>query len=155
MTTNISCVARWLTRSCSRSELGVSLASLISIFRVPDISGTLESLQVDGFGEACFDGTLFERLVLKDSTKELIKTLTQMYIRDGAVSGTGEENQFTSITRAHKTPKQQTPTPHAWSADFIEGKGEGLTILLHGKPGVGKTYTAGECVLVAFCRHHI
>lgn len=31
-----------------------------------------------------------------------------------------------------------------WSADFIEGKGEGSIVLLHGKPGVGKTFTAGE-----------
>lgn len=30
-----------------------------------------------------------------------------------------------------------------WSADFIEGKGEGSIVLLHGPPGVGKTYTAG------------
>ncbi|GME23628.1 hypothetical protein BDV95DRAFT_572261 [Neofusicoccum parvum] len=33
----------------------------------------------------------------------------------------------------------------AWSADFIEGKGRGLIFLLHGTPGVGKTYTA-ECI---------
>ncbi|KAH7045281.1 P-loop containing nucleoside triphosphate hydrolase protein [Macrophomina phaseolina] len=33
----------------------------------------------------------------------------------------------------------------SWSADFVSGKGEGLIFLLHGKPGVGKTYTA-ECV---------
>lgn len=28
--------------------------------------------------------------------------------------------------------------------DAIEGKGEGLTMLLHGRPSVDKTYTAGE-----------
>lgn len=32
----------------------------------------------------------------------------------------------------------------SWSADFVQGKGKGLTFLLHGKPGVGKTWTAGE-----------
>ena len=31
-----------------------------------------------------------------------------------------------------------------WSADFIEGKGEGQIFLLHGRPGVGKTLTAGN-----------
>jgi len=31
-----------------------------------------------------------------------------------------------------------------WSADFVQGKGQGLTFLLHGKPGVGKTWTAGK-----------
>jgi Cdc6-like AAA superfamily ATPase len=30
-----------------------------------------------------------------------------------------------------------------WSADFVKGKGNGLIFLLHGKPGVGKTCTAG------------
>lgn len=30
-----------------------------------------------------------------------------------------------------------------WSADFVKGKGAGLIFLLHGKPGVGKTCTAG------------
>lgn len=33
----------------------------------------------------------------------------------------------------------------AWSADFIRSKGEGQIFLLHGPPGVGKTYTA-ECI---------
>lgn len=31
-----------------------------------------------------------------------------------------------------------------WSADFVRGKGNGLIFLLHGKPGVGKTCTAGK-----------
>jgi hypothetical protein len=30
-----------------------------------------------------------------------------------------------------------------WTADFVEGKGNGLIFLLHGAPGVGKTFTAG------------
>lgn len=30
-----------------------------------------------------------------------------------------------------------------WSADFVEGKGNSQIFLLHGQPGVGKTYTAG------------
>jgi SpoVK/Ycf46/Vps4 family AAA+-type ATPase len=28
--------------------------------------------------------------------------------------------------------------------DLIEGKGKGLIVLLHGPPGVGKTFTAGQ-----------
>lgn len=32
-----------------------------------------------------------------------------------------------------------------WGVDFIEGKGLGKIVLLHGPPGVGKTYTVGMC----------
>ena len=31
-----------------------------------------------------------------------------------------------------------------WAADFVKGKGNGLVFLLHGRPGVGKTCTAGR-----------
>ena len=31
-----------------------------------------------------------------------------------------------------------------WAADFVNGKGSGLIFLLHGRPGVGKTCTAGK-----------
>jgi len=33
-----------------------------------------------------------------------------------------------------------------WAADFVRGKGSGLIFLLHGRPGVGKTCTAGKSV---------
>ncbi|KAI7362221.1 hypothetical protein KC354_g7462 [Hortaea werneckii] len=36
---------------------------------------------------------------------------------------------------------QQDQSSDSWGADFIEGKGAGQIILLHGPPGVGKTYT--------------
>ncbi|KAF2141541.1 uncharacterized protein K452DRAFT_308644 [Aplosporella prunicola CBS 121167] len=36
---------------------------------------------------------------------------------------------------------RQTKSKLAWSADFIKNKGEGVVVLLHGPPGVGKTYT--------------
>ncbi|KAI1344529.1 hypothetical protein F5Y15DRAFT_411360 [Xylariaceae sp. FL0016] len=39
-----------------------------------------------------------------------------------------------SLSTRQKSNKQ-------WAADFIEGKGTGQIILLHGPPGVGKTYT--------------
>jgi hypothetical protein len=31
-----------------------------------------------------------------------------------------------------------------WAADYVDGKGNGLIFLLHGGPGVGKTFTAGK-----------
>lgn len=39
-------------------------------------------------------------------------------------------------------------TPHSKEFDIIEGKGQGLVILLHGPPGVGKTLTA-ETIAIA------
>lgn len=43
--------------------------------------------------------------------------------------GTGESSGNKAATKA-------------WSADFIENKGEGQIFLLHGSPGVGKTYVS-------------
>lgn len=36
---------------------------------------------------------------------------------------------------------RQTKSKLTWSADFIKNKGDGVVCLLHGPPGVGKTYT--------------
>jgi DNA replication protein DnaC len=36
-------------------------------------------------------------------------------------------------------------TPESFKADHIPEKGEGRSILLHGSPGLGKTYTV-ECI---------
>ncbi|KAK7536773.1 uncharacterized protein J3D65DRAFT_623379 [Phyllosticta citribraziliensis] len=36
---------------------------------------------------------------------------------------------------------RQMKTKVPWSADFIKNKGKGVVVLLHGPPGVGKTYT--------------
>lgn len=94
-----------------------------------------------GFKEAAFDTALFEKLVLNEVTKKMIKDLTEMYIRD-TMKPAFLDDTYTKLTSVHKAvePKVEFKT---WSADFVRGKGEGLTILLHGKPGVGKTYTAG------------
>ncbi|MBE3050063.1 hypothetical protein IMZ48_47690 [Candidatus Bathyarchaeota archaeon] len=111
-------------------------------------------MRVDGFQEPEFDSTLFDRLVMKASTKELIKDLTKMYIRDSAGPHLREDKMYSKVTEVHK-PQRRKKVDTTWSPDFIEGKGEGLTILLHGRPGVGKTYTAGKLILAltswAFC----
>ncbi|POS71770.1 hypothetical protein DHEL01_v209833 [Diaporthe helianthi] len=100
-------------------------------------------LHVTGFKEAEFDTALFEKLVLNEVTKKMIKNLTEMFIRDTANPSSHDDTRIklTSVHRAVEL-KEEGKT---WSADFVRGKGEGLTILLHGKPGVGKTYTA-ECI---------
>ena len=52
----------------------------------------------------------------------------------------------------HKAPTPRMPGQAADSIeakafDFIAGKGQGLVILLHGPPGVGKTLTAETIAL--------
>ncbi|KAK7424337.1 hypothetical protein QQX98_000605 [Neonectria punicea] len=101
-------------------------------------------LHVDGFQEATFDKSLFDRLVMKNETKEYIQRLTQMYIRGASQPTLQETTYFTKISSVHKNTRRKKADT-MWTADFIKGKGEGLTILLHGRPGVGKTYTA-ECI---------
>lgn len=90
---------------------------------------------------------------MKSNTKELIKDLTQMYIRDSAGPHLREDKMYRKVTDVHKSLRHKKADT-TWSPDFIEGKGEGLTILLHGRPGVGKTYTAGTLMLGALEREH-
>lgn len=52
-----------------------------------------------------------------------------------------------SFVRQNQHGEKSTREP--WSADFVKGKGNGLTFLLHGKPGVGKTCTAGKTAIVS------
>lgn len=80
---------------------------------------------------------------MKEATKDLIKSLTRTYVSSSTSSVDTQTNMWTRITDVHKTVEKEKAET-TWSADFIQGKGEGLTFLLHGKPGVGKTYTAGE-----------
>ncbi|KAL8650961.1 MAG: hypothetical protein Q9226_004928 [Calogaya cf. arnoldii] len=65
----------------------------------------------------------FEKLVLAEEQKTLIKSLVSRHGEDS----TQNESGFQQVE------------------DIIQGKGRGVVILLHGPPGVGKTLTAGEC----------
>ena len=65
-----------------------------------------------------------DQLSIPDGDRHMIKSLTQRYFagKPSKVSGNGQ-----------------------WSADFITDKGDSQIFLLHGKPGIGKTFTA-ECI---------
>ena len=67
---------------------------------------------------------MIDTLVMEEERRRLIKALAKNY-----QLGTHP------ISEAVYKP---------WAADFVAGKGEGKIFLLHGKPGVGKTYTAGS-----------
>ncbi|KXH29352.1 hypothetical protein CSIM01_01080 [Colletotrichum simmondsii] len=62
-----------------------------------------------------------------------IQDLVQEEVPEAIVSG-----EKLKIIKA-LAERQLTAKP--WSADYIKNKGEGVVILLHGPPGVGKTYT--------------
>ncbi|KAI0432789.1 P-loop containing nucleoside triphosphate hydrolase protein [Xylaria sp. FL1042] len=86
---------------------------------------TWEILHVRDFAEPKFDENLVNHLVMEPQRKRTLKALAK------------------SFARADKNGERLKDEP--WSADFIQGKGNGLIFLLHGRPGVGKTYTA-ECI---------
>ena len=80
----------------------------------------------DFFSDKAPFRTRYEDLILPRGHKKLLQALVTYYIRDRE---TGPPSQDSS----------------QFTMDIVHGKGEGLIILLHGPPGVGKTSTA-ECV---------
>ena len=82
-----------------------------------------ESLKVEDLQEPQFDKKMIDNLVIDDERRKIIKSLSASFIR--------------------KNHEGQTLEKPPWQADFVKGKGNGQIFLLHGKPGVGKTYTAG------------
>lgn len=71
-----------------------------------------------------YDKSLLDTLILRDSDKKNIKALSDWAHSDSA-SMEGRSKPFV--------------------VEPIRGKGQGVTFLLHGSPGTGKTFTA-ECI---------
>lgn len=69
-------------------------------------------------------------LVMPEDRKTLIEALVQRFSNHGVLT------TDSSVT---------SEAARTWRADHMEGKGEGQIFLLHGGPGVGKTFTA-ECI---------
>ncbi|KAI1408085.1 hypothetical protein F5Y13DRAFT_205079 [Hypoxylon sp. FL1857] len=82
-------------------------------------SRTWEVLDVERCYPAKINTGAIDTLVMPEERKRMIKAIVQKY------------------TDPRFTPGNSAP---AWGADFIEKKGEGQIFLLHGGPGVGKTY---------------
>jgi hypothetical protein len=86
----------------------------------------VEFVDVFNLSDSCFSSDLIDTLVMEPKRMKLLKALSHSFIRQDS-----------------KSPISS----HAWAADFIPGKGNSQIFLLHGPPGVGKTYTAGEAKL--------
>lgn len=85
----------------------------------------LGALHVKNFSDPEFENEMIDDLVMDQARIKMLKALAKSYIR---------------------VNKRGDPIGHEpWAADFVKGKGNGLIFLLHGKPGVGKTVTAGKC----------
>lgn len=65
---------------------------------------------------------------------------------DGLVMNEGRKYTLMSLAKsyARKDKYGEEVTKSLWTADFVRDKGSGLIFLLHGRPGVGKTCTAGK-----------
>lgn len=83
-----------------------------------------ERLHVRNFQEPSFDEGMINSLVMHEGRKNILKALSKSFAR---------RNKHDKVVPGDM-----------WSADFVKGKGSGLIFLLHGKPGVGKTCTAGK-----------
>lgn len=81
-----------------------------------------EELNVSYCREPKVNKRAIDSLVMPEARKEMIRALVQKYTD----SRSDEHNR-------------------SWGADFIENKGEGQIFLLHGSPGVGKTFVS--CIL--------
>lgn len=81
--------------------------------------------------EVVFNDDAVNNLVMNDDRKALIKSLVHRY----TITDTPPAD---SLQRSISRSKLFQP----WTADFIKNKGDGQIFLLHGGPGVGKTYVS-------------
>lgn len=73
--------------------------------------------------DVVFNDDAVNNLVMKDDRKMVIKSLVHRYTKANTISTNALMSQ-------------------PWTADFIKHKGDGQIFLLHGGPGVGKTYVS-------------
>ncbi|KAG6362329.1 hypothetical protein INS49_010559 [Diaporthe citri] len=101
---------------------------LLCPFEIPAFvfkTRTWDTFHVKNFREPQFQQKMIDSLVTDKDRVTTLKALAESFIR---------------VNQDGDTIERQ-----AWTADFVKGKGNGITFLLHGRPGVGKTYTA-ECI---------
>ncbi|KAF2453269.1 hypothetical protein BDY21DRAFT_293312 [Lineolata rhizophorae] len=103
-----------------------------------------QRLDVACFSKPRFDTNLVDDLVLDRDTRTLVKSLCKKYAREDPIPP-DQARQSSVPGLLYKAQNFGAHPEDQWSSDSALGKGEGVIFLLHGKPGVGKTYTA-ECI---------
>lgn len=89
-----------------------------------------EDIRITQLYEPEFKENMISHLVMSESRLKTLKALSKSFAR--------------------VTQTEEVLIDKRWSADFVRGKGNGLIFLLHGKPGVGKTCTAGNLPPLVF-----
>lgn len=85
----------------------------------------VEHLYVLNFVDRQYNEDMIHHLVMDEKRLQMLKALSKSFPRIDDAGNSMDNNQ-------------------QWAADFVKGKGAGLIFSLHGKPGVGKTCTAGS-----------
>ena len=99
-----------------------------------------------GFNPPKFEKRILDNLVLEPHTKAMILSLTETFIKNLQPELSEGDIREEGGLLMDLPPSRPHPT-----VDLIRGKGQGLIFLLHGRPGVGKTFTAGSNLfLVSF-----
>ena len=86
------------------------------------------SLHLEKITDLEIEDNPFDNLVLDIETKSTIEALVWNYV-------------------------QVDTKVQAWNTDFVKNKGEGRIFLLHGSPGVGKTYVIAQLARMPLCFH--
>ncbi|OIW32701.1 P-loop containing nucleoside triphosphate hydrolase protein [Coniochaeta ligniaria NRRL 30616] len=86
---------------------------------------TWEMVHIKNLSAPRFQRNMIDTLVMDEQRRKTLASLTESFAR---------------LNHHGKAVTQEL-----WQADFVENKGNGLIFLLHGGPGVGKTFTA-ECI---------
>jgi hypothetical protein len=84
----------------------------------------IEKVHVRNLSPPRFYKDMIDSLVMDNDRLKTLKSLTG------------------SLSRLNRHGRVLLEKP--WAADYVDGKGNGLIFLLHGGPGVGKTFTAGK-----------
>lgn len=111
-------------------------------------------LHISGAREPNWDEDMIDtRLVIDQDNLRTIKALASRYTQYNDTDSEQDEKDekhtkdgkdgISDKEKKAEEPEEAMMKP--WQADFIERKGDNAIFLLHGRPGVGKTFTA-ECV---------